>query len=69
MDREGMRSDLAADVKVMRELGVVEWNGIKLSPTKLTPDDIKEMTAEDRARTAKEARDDYERLMFASSGG
>jgi hypothetical protein len=62
------RESLRLDVAVMRELGVAEWRDIVLFPTVHAPADFPAMTDEERKAATKAAKEEYEALLFASSG-
>lgn len=61
------REALRADVAVMRELGVLEWNGIKLGPEPLPATETQpRFSLEEQERHNRVER---MRVAMASSGG
>lgn len=56
---------LRALVATMRELGVLECEGVKLAPL---PDARKPLTKADPVAAAKRAEDEAKRILFAASG-
>ena len=63
--RQERRDELARDVKLMRELGVFIWDGVTLGPEPAPP--AKDLTPEEIDARLKTAREERERVMFASS--
>lgn len=65
MEPDGTLDWLRAAVAVMRELGVVRWNGIELGAS---PPVVRgEMSDEDRAKRADAAEQQRMRVQFAHS--
>ncbi len=59
------RDQLKLDVALMRELGVTEWNGIRLGPP--NPPTARELTPEEHVKKVNEERAHRHDVAFAAS--
>lgn len=64
-ERAHRRAQLRRDVKLMRALGVFIWDGVTLGPEPSPP--VKDFTPDELEQRMRGAREERERVMFASS--